>query len=116
MILRRIAPFSLAKNIAIIYLVGGIILGLTKAVYSIVAESGTQYEDRPLLPILGNAFNVIPLLALPLLNSAIAFISSLIAAVIYNRLSIIVGPIELDLDDPPVRHTHRKTPENNEGV
>ena len=94
MVIRRIAPLSLAKIAGTLYAVMGLFFG---CILSLVAMAGGFGSEAPQNPALGALFGVGAIFILPIFYGGIGFVGMLIAAWLYNVIAGRVGGIELDV-------------------
>jgi hypothetical protein len=93
MVVKRIGPVSCAKIAGILYAVMGLCFG---ALISLLAMSGFG-PDRGGVAGLGTMMGVGAIIAFPIFYGVIGFVSSLIAAWLYNIVAGMAGGVELDV-------------------
>ena len=94
MIVKRIAPLSLAKISGVLYAIIGFMVGCVFALISLVGGALSQQMGGRAF---GALFGVGAVVMFPILYGAFAFIASLISAWLYNLLASWVGGIEVEL-------------------
>ena len=94
MILKRIAPLSLAKISGVLYAIIGFLVGCVFALISLVGGALSQQMGGRAF---GAVFGVGAVILFPIMYGAFAFIASLISAWLYNLLASWVGGIEVEL-------------------
>jgi hypothetical protein len=94
MVIRRIAPMSLAKISGTLYAVLGLIIG---AVFSLIGLAGRLATTDSGGAGMMAAFGVGAIVVFPILYACAGFIGALIGASLYNLVSNIVGGVELDV-------------------
>ena len=97
MVVKRVGPLSVAKNVAVLYAILGLVLG---AFFSMMAVAGAfaGFDEAGVGPagIMG-VIGVGAIVVMPIFYACLGFVMSLIGAVLYNMLSSMVGGIEVDL-------------------
>jgi hypothetical protein len=91
MIIRRIAPLSAAKVMAIVYAVIGLFIGAVISLVGFAGGFGTQD-----LPFAG--FGIGAIIILPIIYGCIGFVAMLLIASLYNWAAGITGGIEIETD------------------
>jgi hypothetical protein len=94
MVIKRIAPLSLARIAGTLYAVIGLFFG---CIVSLIAMSGAFGSEAPRFPALGSMFGVGAIFILPIFYACIGFVGMLIGAWLYNVVAGLVGGIELDV-------------------
>ena len=93
MIITRVAPFSAAKVVAVLYALLGLLFG---GVVSLAAVAGAFADpDRP--AFLGALFGVGAVVMLPIFYGCLGFVMTLLSAWLYNVVSGLVGGVEIDV-------------------
>jgi hypothetical protein len=98
MIVKRIAPLSLAKISGVLYAIIGLIIGCGCAMISMVG--GALSREMP-GKAFGAVFGVGAIIFFPILYGVLGFVGSLIGAAIYNLLASAVGGVEVELVNKP---------------
>ncbi|HWS72663.1 MAG TPA: hypothetical protein VN605_11140 [Thermoanaerobaculia bacterium] len=93
MIIKRIAPMSLAKVSAVLYALLGLIFG---ACISLISMAGSAFAPKEAAGF-GMLFGVGAIIALPIFYGILGFVFSLISAALYNLVAGWVGGIEIDV-------------------
>jgi hypothetical protein len=94
MVIKRIAPLSLAKVAGTLYAILGLVLG---CIFSLVAMAGAFGAQSSRAAGFGAIIGVGAIIFLPILYGVIGFIGTLIAAWLYNVIAGAVGGIELEV-------------------
>jgi hypothetical protein len=92
MVIKRLGPVSLAKIVATLYVVLGLIFG---AIFSLMALGG-GFADPSMSPFF-RLFGVGAVFFFPIFYGCLGFIVSLVVAWLYNILAGLVGGIEIEL-------------------
>jgi hypothetical protein len=95
MVVKRIGPLSVAKNVAVLYAVLGIIIG---AIVSLGAMAGAFADDSGVGAGIAGIIGIGAIVAFPILYACLGFFGSLIAAVLYNMVASMVGGVELEVE------------------
>ena len=95
MVVKRIGPLSVAKNVAVLYAVLGIIIG---AFFSLAAVAGAFADDSGVGAGVAGIIGVGAIVAFPIFYACLGFIGALIAAALYNVVASMVGGVELDVE------------------
>jgi hypothetical protein len=99
MILRRIAPLSLARILGLIYAILGILAGGLFALFSLFgAAIGAANESGG--AFISGLFGIGAIFFMPVLYGVMGFIGGLLVAWLYNLVAPAVGGIELTLESP----------------
>ncbi len=93
MVVRRVAPLSIAKVAGALYALIGLIAG---AIVALAALGGAFAADQD-TGFMGPIMGVGAIVALPLLYGGFGFVFTLIAAWLYNVVAGMVGGIEFDV-------------------
>jgi hypothetical protein len=93
MVIRRIGPLSCAKIAGTLYAILGVVFGGIFSLVALAGAFGSDAEGSPFSMIFGAGAIVL----LPLFYGCLGFITTLIAAWLYNVLAGMVGGIELDV-------------------
>ena len=94
MVIKRIAPLSLARIAGTLYAVMGLFFGCLVSLIAMAGGFSSQASQNPALgAMLGVGANFI----LPIFYGGIGFVGMLIAAWLYNVIAGRVGGIELDV-------------------
>ena len=94
MIVRRVRPLSLAKVMAMLYALMGLIFGACISLFSLV---GSAFAPKDVPGGMGILFGAAAIIVLPIFYGLLGFIFSLIAAAIYNLVASWVGGVELEV-------------------
>jgi hypothetical protein len=94
MIVRRVGPMSFAKISGALYALMGLIFGGIVSLISIVGGAMSPDDSGGMF---GMLFGAAAIIVLPIFYGVLGFITSLIAAALYNMLASAVGGVELDL-------------------
>jgi len=94
MVITRIGPLSAAKIAGVLYAAGGLLVG---AAFSIVGLIGAAASDSAGSAAFGALFGIGAVILFPIMYGVLGFVSTLVAAWIYNVLAGMVGGIELDI-------------------
>lgn len=94
MIIKRIGPVSFAKITGLLYAVIGLLIG---GIFSLVAMAGGLASDSPELAGFGPVIGVAAVIVFPVLYGGLGFVTTLVAAWLYNFAAGIVGGVELDV-------------------
>jgi len=95
MIIKRVAPLSVAKIAALIHACIGLFAGV---IISLISLLGGFASQRPAGPILGMFFGVGAIVILPIVEGCLGFVVATIGAVVYNAFAGVVGGIRVDVD------------------
>lgn len=99
MVVRSVKPLSVAKIVGILYAFMGLLMG---GLFSLVGLAGAfAVPDTPeaagFPAMFGVFFGIGAVVFLPIFYGCLGFVSSLIAAVLYNMMAGLVGGIEVDV-------------------
>ena len=94
MIITRVGPFSFARLAGLLYAVIGLLIG---GIFSLVAIAGGLASDSPELAGFGPVIGVAAVIVFPILYGGLGFVTTLVAAWLYNLAAGIVGGVELDV-------------------
>lgn len=95
MVIRRIAPLSVAKVAFALYAVIGLIVGF---VVALVGLTGVALGDfGSAAPFLGLALGAGAVIALPIFYGVMGFVVGIVSAAVYNLVAGIVGGVEVEL-------------------
>jgi hypothetical protein len=99
MVIRRVGPLSAAKIAGALYFVMGLIFGAIVSLIAIVggiagmaSEQGSGGEA-----FFGMLFGAGAVIVLPLFYGALGFVTTFLAALLYNATAGIVGGVEIDV-------------------
>jgi hypothetical protein len=95
MIIKRVAPMSVAKIAALLHACIGLFAGV---IISLISLLGGFASQRPGGPILGMFLGVGAIVALPIVEGCLGFVVASIGALIYNAFAGVVGGIRVDVD------------------
>ena len=96
MVIKRIAPLSVAKIAGTLYAIMGLIFGCIVSLIVLSGGFASAAETSPFAN-LGAMVGVGAIIILPIFYGGIGFVGMLIAAWLYNVISGLVGGIELDV-------------------
>jgi len=96
MILKRIAPLSLAKVFGLVYALMGLLIGALISLFAVLGAfvAATQSEGNEAFAFL---FGVGAIVILPVFYGVLGAIGGLLLALFYNLVARLVGGIELEL-------------------
>jgi hypothetical protein len=94
MVIKRLAPLSLAKIVGMLYVVLGLIFGAT---FSLAAMAGAFAFDQADTPLFFRFMGTGAVFMFPIFYGCLGFIVSLVAAWLYNILAGLVGGIEIEI-------------------
>ena len=97
MIIRRIAPLSVAKIAGTVYGILGLIFGAMIALFSSVSSTFLAAQTRAMSPLLGLVMGIGAIVILPVFYGVLGFLSALVFAWIYNLIASKIGGIEIDI-------------------
>ena len=97
MIVKHVAPVSVAKVGGVLYALLGLCVGV---LFSLIGMAGAAFAvnraDNP-FPFAGVMFGAGAIIVLPILYGVIGFIFSLIGAALYNLVAGWVGGVEVEM-------------------
>lgn len=93
MILKRVGPLSVGKNLGVLYAFMGALIGCLFAVIGLLSASFAQGGAS--LP--GAGLGLLAIIIFPLIYGGIGFVGGTIMAALYNVVAGMVGGIELEL-------------------
>ncbi|HEY7205840.1 MAG TPA: hypothetical protein VIA61_16145 [Methylomirabilota bacterium] len=91
MVVNRVGPLSCAKIVGLLYVILGLVMGALVSLFA--ATMGGVPGRDPGNPVFGIAAVVF----FPVLYGVGGFVTTLVAAWLYNGLASLVGGIEIDL-------------------
>jgi hypothetical protein len=94
MVIKRLAPVSLAKIIGALYVVLGLIFG---AMFSLAAMAGAFAFEQADTPLFFRFMGTGAVFVFPIFYGCLGFLVSLVAASLYNILAGLVGGIEIEI-------------------
>jgi hypothetical protein len=94
MVIRRVGPLSCAKIMGTLNAVIGLIFG---AIISLIAIAGGFAANQDGAGMIGAMIGTGSIIILPIVYGCMGFITTLIAAALYNVLAGAVGGVEVDL-------------------
>lgn len=97
MVLKRVAPLSLAKIFTAVYGSIGLIIGCIFALVSLLGAGIGAMNDAG-SGMLGALFGIGAVVILPLFYGVVGFIVGLLGAALYNLFAAMVGGVELELE------------------
>jgi hypothetical protein len=97
MIVKRIGPLSAAKISGALYALMGLIFGAFISLFSMVGSAFAPKDAG----FAGMIFGAAAIIVLPIFYGILGFITTLIAAALYNWIAGFVGGIELELVTAP---------------
>ena len=95
MIIKRVAPLSVAKIALVLHACVGLFAGV---IVSLISLAGGFASQRPGGPILGMFFGAGAIIILPIVEGCLGFVIASIGALIYNAVAGVVGGIRVDVD------------------
>jgi hypothetical protein len=99
MVIKRVAPLSVAKIAGTLYAAIGVLIG---AVVSLIGVAGAfaanQGADNPMAGPFAFLFGAGAIVAFPLFYGCIGFIGSLIMAGLYNLVAGAVGGVQIETE------------------
>jgi hypothetical protein len=95
MVVKRVAPLSVAKVAGIIYALLGLCFGLLFSLFGLLASAFAF--NKADAPFAGVIFGAGAIVFLPILYGVVGFVFSLIGAALYNVVAGWVGGVEVDL-------------------
>ena len=97
MVIRRISPMSCAKVAGVLYALMGLLFGLCFSLVFLLL--GGQADSAAFQgPIIGMLFGAGAVVVLPIFYGVLGFVTTAIAAVLYNLIAGVVGGIEVEVD------------------
>ncbi len=94
MVIKRVAPMSIAKISGVVNAVMGLLIG---AFVSLFAIGGAMFMPEGNGGAFGALFGVAAIVALPLFYGAVGFVGAFIGALIFNAAAGIVGGVEVEV-------------------
>jgi hypothetical protein len=98
MIIKRVAPLSVARIAGMLYAIIGFVIG---GIFSLLAVAGALIPsdaDASLFgPVVGLMIGVGAIVFVPILYGALGFVVSLFGAWLYNLVAGVVGGIEIEV-------------------
>jgi hypothetical protein len=99
MVIRRVGPLSAAKIAGALYFMMGLIFG---AIVSLIAIVGglagmASQQGGGGEALFGMLFGAGAVIALPLFYGALGFVTTFLAALLYNAVAGMVGGVELEV-------------------
>ncbi len=95
MVLKRIGPLSLAKILAILYALSGVIIGFFMWMFSsVMSRMGGPEAD-----VFATFFGVGSIIFFPILYGILGFIFGLLTAWLYNIIAERIGGVELEFEE-----------------
>lgn len=98
MIIRRVGVLSLAKISGVLYAVFGFIIGIFFSLAGLITSSFASSMGRD-SGMFGALFGVGAIILLPIFYGVLGFVTSAIAAWLYNLIAGWVGGLEIELED-----------------
>jgi hypothetical protein len=95
MVIKRIGPLSCAKITGTLYAILGLVFG---GIFSLAALAGSFASNNSTGAGIGALLGVGAIVIFPFLYGGIGFVSTLIAAWLYNTVAGFVGGVEMDLE------------------
>jgi hypothetical protein len=96
MVIRRVHPLSIAKIAGLLYALMGLIVGVFFSLFFMAF--GQQMQSETHMPFLGALMGAGAVITMPIFYGVLGFVTSAIAAMIYNLLAGAVGGIEIEVD------------------
>ena len=97
MIIRRVSPMSCAKVAGVLYALMGLIFGAGFSLFFMLLGSAMDTSEVP-GPLAGMLFGAGAVVVLPIMYGIMGFVTTALAAVLYNLVAGLVGGIEFDVD------------------
>lgn len=99
MILKRIAPLSLAKMFALLYGLMGLLIGALISLLSVVGAfaAAGQNQDGAFAFLFGAGAFII----LPIFYAVVGAVGGFLTAFIYNLVARMAGGVEIELEPKP---------------
>lgn len=97
MVIRRIAPLSAAKVMAVVYAIIGLFIG---AIISLIGFAGGFGAATEAMPFAG--YGIAAIIILPIIYGCIGFLAMLAITLLYNWAAGIAGGIEIETDSMEV--------------
>jgi hypothetical protein len=95
MVIKRIAPLSLAKILLALYGIIGLIIGLCVALLGLM---GVGFSDAGSAGgFIGMALGIGAIIILPLFYGALGFLVGMISAAVYNVAAGLVGGVQIEV-------------------
>jgi hypothetical protein len=94
MVIRRVAPLSVAKISGALYALMGLIVG---ALFSLASVAGGLMARQDGGAMFGALFGVGAIVLFPILYGVLGFLVTLVAAWLYNLAAGWVGGVEIDV-------------------
>jgi len=101
MIVKRVGPLSVAKNVAVLYAFIGVLIGAMVSLAGMAgAFTGGAFggENSGAAAGIAGILGVGAIVMFPIFYACIGFVGSLIAAALYNIVASMVGGIQLDVE------------------
>jgi hypothetical protein len=95
MVVKRVGPLSVAKNVAVLYAVIGLLLG---ALFSLAGAAGAFADNSGVGAGIAGILGVAAIVMFPIIYACIGFVGALIACALYNVVASMVGGIELEVE------------------
>ena len=94
MVVKHVAPVSVAKVAGIVYALLGLCFGVF---FSLIGMAGAFAFDRTQAPFAGLLFGAGAVIVLPIFYGLLGFIFSFIGAALYNLVAGWVGGVEVEM-------------------
>jgi hypothetical protein len=95
MVIRRVAPLSVAKIAGLLYALMGLVFG---AVFSLIAVAGGFGAGDTNAPLIGALMGAGAIVIAPIFYGCMGFITTLVMAALYNLMAGAVGGVEIDVE------------------
>jgi hypothetical protein len=97
MVIRRVAPLSVAKIAGALYMVLGLIFGALFSLIAIAGSMASVANDSGPGAVFGALFGVGAVVFFPIFYGVMAFVMAFISALLYNALAGTVGGVEIEV-------------------
>lgn len=99
MIVKRVGPLSVAKNLAVLYAILGLIVGGFFSLAAMAGAFGAAGSDNGgAAAAVAGIMGVGAIVIAPIIYACIGFVGGLISSVLYNLVAGMMGGIELDVE------------------
>jgi hypothetical protein len=97
MVIKRVGPVSVAKNVGILYALLGLVVGL---IFSLISLAGgfAASDESGFGAGVGAMLGVGAVIAFPIFYACMGFIGALIGAALYNLAAGMVGGVEVEVE------------------
>ena len=94
MVIRRVAPMSVAKIAGVLYAVIGLVVGAFISLAALVGGIANRSSEGAAV---GAVFGIGAVILAPIFYGALGFVTTLVMAALYNAVAGWVGGIEVDI-------------------